>query len=170
MNSAISSRTVTPTNPAPRRYRSNAQRGHRQANSIIEMAIVLQVLLWLAMGMAEFGQYFYIKSTFQAAARDVARSSIMATAIASDPTTVATRTLSYANVTFNPSWMTITNVTGTPYTVSDVSSVAAGQALQVTIQVVYNLIPNVYRPLNQITGQGIKNGKVMIGQCTMIKE
>jgi Flp pilus assembly protein TadG len=145
-------------------------RSHRNANAIIEMAIVLPVLLWLCMGMAEFGQYFYIKSAFQAAARDVARASILATAISTDPANTATRTLGYANVTFNSSWMTIQDVTGTPVTVTDVSQVAPGHALQITIQVTYNLIPNVYRPLNQITGQGIRNGKLMIGECTMIKE
>lgn len=145
-------------------------KGNRRANSIIEMAIVLQLLLWLCMGMAEFGQYFYIRSAFQSAARDVARASILSTAVATDPVTTATRTLGFANIVFNPSWMTIQNVTGTPYTVTDVSTVAPGQVLQVTIQVTYNLIPNVYRPLNQITGQGIKNGKLMIGQCTMIRE
>lgn len=146
------------------------RRQNRNANSIIEMAIVLQVLLWLCMGMAEFGQYFYIRSAFQSAARDVARASILATAVSTDPTTTATRTLGYANVAFNSSWMTITDVTGTPFTVTDVSGVAPGHALQVTIQVAYNLIPNVYRPLNQLTGQGIKNGKMMVGQCTMIRE
>ncbi len=152
------------------KVRAVHRRGNRRANAIIETAIVLPVLLWLAMGMAEFGQYFYIKSAFQAAARDVARSSIMPSALQTDPVTVATRTLGYANVTFNSAWMTIQDVTGTPYTVTDVSQVAPGHALTVTLTVTYNLIPNVYRPLNQITGQGIKNGKQMTGQCTMIKE
>jgi Flp pilus assembly protein TadG len=155
----------------PNRSQSLRQRStHRCGNAMIEMAIVLPVLLWLAMGMAEFGQYFYIKSAFQAAARDVARASILSTASSTDPVTTATRTLSYANVTFNSSWMTITDVTSTPTTVTDVSQVAPGHALMVSIQVNYNLIPNVYRPLNQLTGQGIKNGKLMIGQCTMIRE
>jgi Flp pilus assembly protein TadG len=143
---------------------------HRRANAIIEMAIVLPVLLWLAMGMAEFGQYFYIKSAFQAAARDVARASILSTAIQTDPATTATRTLGYANVTFNPSWMTITDVTSTPVVVTDVSQVAPGHALQILITTTYSAIPTVYRPLNQITGQGIKSGKVMTGECTMIRE
>jgi Flp pilus assembly protein TadG len=134
------------------------------------MAIVLQLLLSLAMGMAEFGQYFYIKSTFQSAARDAARAAILASANTTDPATAATRTLGYANVTFNPSWMTMTNVTSTPSTITDVTQVAPGQAIQVTIQVTYDQIPSVYRPLYQLTGQGIRNGKLMIGQCTMIRE
>jgi Flp pilus assembly protein TadG len=146
------------------------QHRRRSANAIIETSIVLPVLLWLGMGMAEFGQYFYIKSAFQAAARDAARASILATAGKTDPATTATRTLGYANVTFNSSWMTIQDVTSTPTTVTDVSAVAPGHALLVTIQVSYDQIPNVYRPLFQITGKGIGNGKPMVGQCTMIRE
>jgi Flp pilus assembly protein TadG len=154
------------------RFRRHARLGRPapRGGSIIEMAFVLQLLLWLAMGMAEFGQYFYIKSAFQAAARDVARASILATAVQTDPATTATRTLGFANVTFNSSWMTITDVTSTPVTVTDVSTVAAGHALQVTITTNYASIPNAYRPLFQITGQGIGNGKAVTGQCCMIKE
>jgi Flp pilus assembly protein TadG len=150
--------------------RPSVRRSRRQGNSIIEMAFVLQILLWLAMGMAEFGQYFYIKSAFQAAARDVARASILATAVQTDPATVATRTLGFANVTFNPSWMTITDITSSPVTVTNVSTIPAGHALQFTITTNYAAIPTVYRPLSQITGKGIGTGKVMTGTCCMIKE
>lgn len=151
--------------------RSGARRKSvRRANAIIETSLVLPLLLWLGMGMAEFGQYFYIKSAFQAAARDVARASILATAAKADPATTATRTLGYANVTFNSSWMTIQDVTSTPITVTDVSTIAPGHALTITITVNYDQIPNVYRPLYQITGKGIGNGKPMTGQCTMIRE
>ena len=133
------------------------------------MAFALPVLLWLAMGMAEFGQYFYIKSTFQAAARDVARASILSTALTTDPATTATRTLGFANVTFNSSWMTIQDLTAGS-AITDVTAVAPGHTLLVTLQVNYDQIPNVYRPLYQMTGQGIKNGKLMIGQCAMVRE
>jgi Flp pilus assembly protein TadG len=150
--------------------RTSVRRSRRQGNSIIEMAFVLNILLWLAMGMAEFGQYFYIKSAFQAAARDVARASILATAVKGDPATTATRTLGFANVTFDSSWMTITDITSTPVTVTDVSTVPAGHALQITITTNYSAIPTVYRPLSQITGKGIGTGKVMTGSCCMIKE
>jgi Flp pilus assembly protein TadG len=142
----------------------------RRANTIIEMAVVLPVILFLVMGMIEFGQYFYIRAAFEAAARDVARVSCLSTAAATDPVTRATATLAQANVTFNSSWMTIVDASSGNATVNDVSAVAIGHQLIVTIQTQYNLIPNVYRPLYAMTGKGIGNGKMCTGQCTMIKE
>ncbi len=134
------------------------------------MVFAFPVLMSLVMGIVEFGQYFYIKHTFQAAVRDVARASILATAAAGDPAAAATRTLSFANVTFNSSWLTIQDVTSTPYTVTDVTTVAPGRVLLVKLQVNYDQIPNAYRPLYAMTGQGIKNGKAILAQCTMIRD
>lgn len=148
-----------------------ALRRRRGGNSVIEMVFAFQLLMFICMGTVEFGQYFYIKHAFEAAARDAARASILATATSTSPTTAATYTLSEANVTFNSSWLTITDTTaGT--TVSDVSQVPAGDTLQVQLLATYDQIPNVMRPLYAITGKnfGIKNGKQMLGQCTMIRE
>lgn len=122
------------------------------------------------MGMVEFGQYFYIRSAFVAAARDVARASCLATAKAGDPVTRATATLAQANVTFNSSWMTIVDASNSNAAVSDVSTVAVGHQILVTIQTQYNNIPNAYRPLYSFTGHGVGNGKTCSGQCMMIKE
>jgi Flp pilus assembly protein TadG len=142
----------------------------RNANSIIEMAVVLPVLLFVVLGMAEFGQYFYIRNAFQAAARDVARACCLATAVQTDPVTRATATLSMANVTFNSSWMTIVDVSNSNSTVTDCSAVPVGDKILVTIQCQYNLIPNAYRPLYAMTGKGIGNGKMCTGISERIKE
>ncbi len=132
--------------------------------------MLVPLLLFFGMGMAEFGQYFYIKNAFEKAAYDAARVAITPSALQGDPAATATRTLGYANVTFNSSWMTIMDVTGAPYLVSDVSAVSAGHALMVTIGTTYDQIPIVYRPLYKMTGQGIKNGKQVTSFCTMVKE
>ena len=156
--------------PANLKLRAS-RRNHRSGNAIIEMVFAFQLLMFIAMGMVEFGQYFYIKHAFEAAARDAARASILATATSISPSTAATYTLSEANVTFNSSWLTITDTTaGTA--VSDVSTVPAGDILQVQLLATYDQIPNVMRPLYSITGNlfGIKNGKPMLGQCTMVRE
>ena len=156
------------TLPANLKFRTPLRRRYG-GNSTIEMVFAFSLLMFIAMGMCEFGQYFYIKHAFEAAARDAARASILATATSSSPTTAATYTLSEANVTFNSSWLTITDTTaGT--TVSDVSTVPAGDILQVQLLATYDQIPNVMRPLDSMTGQGIKNGKPMLGQCTMVRE
>jgi Flp pilus assembly protein TadG len=146
-----------------------ALRRRRGGNSVIEMVFAFQLLMFICMGMVEFGQYFYIKHAFEAAARDAARASILATATSTSPTTAATYTLSEANVTFNSSWLTIYDTTAQA-AVSDVSQVPAGDVLQVQLLATYDQIPNVMRPLYSMTGQGIKNGKPMLGQCTMVRE
>jgi Flp pilus assembly protein TadG len=134
------------------------------------MAVILPVLLFSVLGMAEFGQFFYIRNCFEAAARDVARAACLATAIQTDPVTRATATLAQANVTFNSSWMTIVDVTNSNSTVTDCSAVPVGDTILVTIQCNYNLIPNAYRPLYQLTGIGIGNGKPCVGTSRRIKE
>jgi len=144
--------------------------GFRPGNSIIEMSVVLPVILFMVMGIVEFGQYFYIRNAFEAAARDVARASCLSTAVQTDPVTRATATLAQANVTFNPSWMTIVDASNNNAIVNDVSAIAIGHQLIVTIETQYNLIPNAYRPLYALTGKGIGNGRMCMGQCTMIKE
>jgi Flp pilus assembly protein TadG len=155
--------------PAKMLARSKRRTSFRSANALIEMAIAMPVLIGLAMGMAEFGQFFYIKNTFETAARDVARFSVLSTAQQSDPVTYATAAFARANITFQPSWMTMLDAS-TVTVVTDVSQVPAGHALTVIVQQYYDQIPGVYRPLYQMTGQGIANGKKVLGLCTMVKE
>src|SRR5208282_2208782 len=94
-----------------------------------EMAVAFQVLLFLSMGMIEFGQYFYIKHCFESAVRDGARYAILASATQSQTVSTISTTLAQANVTYNSSWLTITDLTaGT--TVSDVSTVPQGDQMQ----------------------------------------
>jgi Flp pilus assembly protein TadG len=133
------------------------------------MAIVLPVLIFLVMGMAEFAQFFYIRNTFQEAALEVARMSIPASALQTDPTTAATSTFSRINVTFNASWMTITDLTASTL-VTDVSAIPRGDVFKVVIQQNYDSVPGTYRPLFLITGQGIGNGKAIIGESTAVKD
>jgi hypothetical protein len=137
---------------------------------LIETVLVLPPLLFLALGMAEFGQFFYVRSAFEAAAVDAARLAIPATAQQGDPAAAATRTLGYAGVTFDASWMTITDYSNSNAAVSDVSQINAGHILIFTIQTTYSQLPDAYRPLYGMTGVGVGSNKTVIGQCSMVKE
>lgn len=137
----------------------------------MELALALPVVLYLAFGLVEFGQYMYIKNCFEAAARDAARVAIMANATQAQVTSTLTSTLSQANVTYNSAWLTITDL-GPSYTgtVTNVATVLAGDQIQLTLSANYSSIPNAVRPLYQMSGVGIGSGKSVVGECTMVKE
>jgi Flp pilus assembly protein TadG len=141
----------------------------RRGSVVVETVIALPLLLFVMFGVIEFGQYLYIRAAFEAAARDAARAAELHYAVQADPATAATHTLATANVTFNSSWMTITDQT-TASTVSDVSTVLAGDTLIVGIVATYSQIPNAFEPLSQLTGVGIGSSKVCGGYCTVIKK
>jgi Flp pilus assembly protein TadG len=142
-----------------------------RATAVVEMAIAFPILLALSFGLCEFGQYMYIKHCFEAAARDALRVGILSTASQSQVTSALTSTLSEANVTYNSSWLTITDLgpIGSGK-VTDVSTVAAGDELQLSLSATYSTIPNAVRPLYSMTGVGIGPNKTVVGECTMIKE
>jgi Flp pilus assembly protein TadG len=143
---------------------------HRRGSTVLQTAIVLPALLYMVFGAVEFGQFFYIRHCFVAAARDAARAASLATAVKADPANRATATLAQANVMFNSSWMTIVDITNANSTVTDCSTVPVGDKMQVTIQCAYSQIPNAFRPLYSMTGYGIGAGKTCRGQCEVIKE
>jgi hypothetical protein len=133
------------------------------------MAIVLPSLSFLALGLGEFGQYFYIQSVLESATRDALRFAIPATAKQGDPAAAATATLAAAGITFNSSWMTLIDVSSFTI-VTDCSTVPAGHGLLARTIVNYASLPNAYRPLSSFCGVGIGSGKCILCQCTMVKE
>ncbi len=135
------------------------------------MVIAFNLLLGLAFGMVEFGQYMYVKHCFEAAARDAMRVAVLNGTTQAQVNAVLTNSLAQANVTYNSSWLTMTDL-GPAYTgsVSDIATVSTGDEVQLTVSVTYDQIPNVVRPLHSMTGMGIGNGKVVSGSCTMIME
>lgn len=148
-------------------------RGRRPRNggALLELALTFPLLLAMAFGLVEFGQYMYIKNCFEAAARDGMRIAILSTATQSQVTTAISNTLSQANVTYNSSWLTITDLGPTSSgTVSNVATVPMGDEIQLVLSANYSSISNAVRPLYALTGHGIGAGKTISGECTMVKE
>jgi Flp pilus assembly protein TadG len=143
----------------------------RTGNSVLELSLVLPLLLSMAFGLVEFGQYMYIRHCFESAARDAMRIAILSTATQSQVTTTLTSTLSQANVTYNSAWLTITDLgpSGSG-TISNVANVPAGDEMQLTLSTTYSGLPNAVRPLSAITGVGVSASKTVSGVCTMVKE
>lgn len=176
-NGQPTTRTLSPLARAALARRRLGQRRRAGGNAILEMAMVLPTLMFLAMGMVEFGQFYYTKNAFTQAARDALRASIMHNAKQPDPYTAATTTLAAAGITFQSSWMTIVDITpsgwGGSYgtgAVSDVSAVQSGHAITVTIQTSYGALPNAVRPLYAMAGVGIPNNRAVSGVSTGLKE
>ena len=143
---------------------------NRRGNAILEMALVLPLMLYFAMGLVEFGQFCALKSAFEAAARDAARLGSRTVAVAADPATAATATLAASNVTFSASWLTIYDESNTTV-VTDVSTVPAGHVLKFCLATTVAQVPGGHPPpLHSLTGQGIGDGKVLWGECAMVKE
>ena len=144
-------------------------RRRRSGSQILEMALAFPLLLYLVMGMIEFGQYFYIKHCFESAVRDGGRYAILANSTQAQLVNTLTMSLQQANITYNSSWLTITDITAaTP--VTDVSKVPAGDQVQITLSTTYGNIPNALRPLSSLTGVGISSTKAVNAIYITVKE
>ncbi|MGA2229686.1 MAG: TadE family protein [Tepidisphaeraceae bacterium] len=149
----------------------NSRRRIRRAGAVLELALALPMVLYLAFGIVEFGQFMYIKHAFEAAARDATRVAIMANATQTQVTSTLTTTLSEANVTYNSAWLTITDLgPSSSGSVTNVANVPVGDQIQLILSANYASIPNAVRPLYQLSGVGIGSGKSVVGECTMVKE
>ena len=155
---------ITRSNPPhgtslPARGRGIRHRG--RGSAVMEASLALPVLLYFSMGMVEFGQYFYAKHTVQAAARDGCRQAILGTGTQSAATTAVANTMSAAGFASSGYSIVFTSTGGTVY--SDISTVAAGTAIQATVSVKYGSVG--VRPLGVIPAN-----KQVIGITTMVKE
>ncbi len=99
----------------------------RRGNAVLDMALVMPVLLYLAFGTVEFGYYFYVKHTMQGAAREGARAAIVSGATSSDVTTAVSGVMTaagfastkYSTPAVSPSgWTSSTSGTAITVTVS----------------------------------------------------
>lgn len=148
-----------PTHPIrPRR----TVRRVRHGNGVLEAALVLPVLLALSMGMVEFGQFFYMKHTIQAASRDGARTAILSSTTHTNAQQAVTNTMNSANVASNKYTVTFQNAANNA-TISDVGTVAKGTSIKVTVSATAGTVS--VRPLGVIPAN-----KGIIGVTTMIKE
>ncbi|MDB5295351.1 MAG: hypothetical protein JWO31_1334 [Phycisphaerales bacterium] len=138
-------------------------RRRRRGNGVLEAALVLPVLLSLSMGMVEFGQFFYMKHTIQAASRDAARTAILSSVTHAQAQAAATSTMNAAGVSDTTKYsVTFVNASGGA-TIADVGTAAKGTSIKVTVSSTAGQIS--VRPLGVITAN-----RPIVGITTMIKE
>ena len=133
-----------------------------RGGAILEMALVMPLLFMLSLSMAEYGYFFYLKSTFQGAAQAGARAAVPFAATNSNvtgSTGVVTEMLTAAGLPAANYTVTLSP--------SSISGLSAGTQITVTIQATWGTVgPNI---IGSSFG-GISSSKVIRGVAIMQKE
>ena len=127
----------------------------RRGNAVLDAALVLPILLYLAFGTVEFGYYFYVKNTLQGAAREGVRAAIPAAANNDSVTTAVSNAMTAAGLQASGYTVTISP--------SNVSGQTEGTSITVTVQCTWGSIG--VRPMQLMSAS-----KVVKGQAVMRKE
>jgi Flp pilus assembly protein TadG len=114
------------------------------------------------MGGVEFGWYMYAKHVLQSAARDGARAAIVSGATHAQATGAISNSMSNASMGSSGYTYAFNNAS-TNATISDVSTVAKGTGIKVTVSVNFGSL-NV-RPLGIIPAN-----KAVVGVTALVKE
>ncbi|HYE17495.1 MAG TPA: TadE/TadG family type IV pilus assembly protein [Tepidisphaeraceae bacterium] len=139
-------------------------RGRRSGAAVLDMALVLPVLLYLAFGTVEYGYYFYVKHNVQSAAREGARAAIVPSATAGDVTTAVQNVMSAAGLQSTGYTVTITDTSNNAI---NVTTATAGTAIKVNVQLTWGSVG--VHPLPTALG-GINTAKLVRGNTVMRKE
>ena len=124
---------------------------------------MLPVLLAFSMGMVEFGYFFFCKHTIQAAARDGARTAILASATHAQAQAAVKATMDNANFTNTQAYTVAFADPLNGNAISNVALVTKGSGIRVTVTANYGSVG--LRPLGVIPAN-----KAVTGVTTMIKE
>jgi Flp pilus assembly protein TadG len=134
----------------------------RHGNTLIEAMFVVPVLIFLAMGMVEFGQYFLAKNTLQAAARDGARTAVISSATHTQAQQAIANTASSAGYPSGTYTVTFTDPTSNT-TITNIASITRGNGIKVTVTASFGTLAG--RPLLIMPSD-----KQVVASTTMVKE
>jgi Flp pilus assembly protein TadG len=133
----------------------------RTGSAVLDAALVLPILLSLMFGTIEYGHYFYWKHTLQGAAREGARTAIIANAQNSEVTAAVNTAMAAAGI--NPTKYTVKIRNATDTADVDVKNVAPGNGVLVKVYATWGSVG--MRPLGLIGST-----KQVTGQTVMRKE
>lgn len=160
---------LTRTSPIPR-----AAGRFRRGNAVIELALTLGILINLSFGMVEFGYYFYVKNSFEGAAREGARAAIVPGALTTDVTTAIANSMTvagYKSTQYSIEYQAGTSgayaVGGTSYSTdpSTITSATVGTPIAVAVYTSWGVVGKGYSPMHFIG-----TSKVLMGTAVMRKE
>ncbi|HEX4123174.1 MAG TPA: TadE/TadG family type IV pilus assembly protein [Tepidisphaeraceae bacterium] len=156
------------------RLSDGTRRGRRRGNAIVELALTLGILINLSFGMVEFGYYFYVKNSFEGAAREGVRAAIVPGAVTTDVTTAITNSMNvagYAATQYSVEYQAGTSgscpVGGTAYSTSPttITGATTGTPIAVAVYTTWGVVGKGYSPLHFIG-----TSKVLMGTAVMRKE
>lgn len=132
-----------------------------RGSALLDAALVLPILLSLMFGTVEYGHYFYWKHTLQGAAREGARTAIIANAQNAEVITAVHTAMSAAGI--DPSKYTVKIRNAIDTADVDVKNVTTGNGVLVRVHAQWGTVG--MRPLGLISA-----GKQVAGQTVMRKE
>jgi len=143
--------------------RDRGRRPRRRGGALIEAALVMPILLGLCFGMVEFGYFFFVKHTLQAAARDGARMGIVATGTNAKVTATVATAMKAAGLTDTGYEVEIKD--GSTNANLDVSTATPQTPIKVVVKCSWSAIGTGLRPLGLI----VETTEVK-GTTVMLKE
>lgn len=140
------------------------KRRNRRGNAVLDAALVLPILVSLTFGTAEYGYFFFIKHSFEGAAREGARAAIVPSTATNTPVTQAVASSLFA-AGLNSSQTTL----DAKYTlaISPAVTSVSGTAIEVDVSATWSNVG--ISPLPTVMG-GIASTKVVKGTAVMRKE
>jgi Flp pilus assembly protein TadG len=152
----------------------NPPRRSRRGNAVIELALTLGILVNLSFGMVEFGYYFYVKNSFEGAAREGARAAIVPGALTTDVTTAITNSMTvagYSSTQYSVEYQAGTTgafyVGGASYSTNPatITSATVGTPIGVTVYSSWSTVGKGFSPMHFIG-----SSKVLSAVAVMRKE
>jgi Flp pilus assembly protein TadG len=124
----------------------------RKGNAVVEMALVLPILLYLAFGTVEFGHFFYVRHNVQAAAREGARAAVPSGATNTDVTNAINAAMAAAGLQSSGYTVTLSP--------TNVASASTGSNVSVTLECNWGTVG--LRPMALISSSKSVQGNVVM--------
>lgn len=149
--------------PIHRKAQPNRRPLRHRGGAILEAALVLPILFTISFGMVEFGYFFFVKHTLQAAAREGARTGIVPSATNAKVTSTVATAMEAAG--FDGIAYEVNIQHGTSDANLNVATAPAQTPVKVVVHCSWSAIHPGLRPLGLID-----DGKQVQGAAVMMKE
>lgn len=139
----------------------------RRGTAVMEAALIFPMLIFLTFGSIEFGYYFFAKHSFQGAAREGARRSIVTGETNASVTTVVSESMTAAGFLPGTYTVAIRNPADTGNV--DIATAAPGTSIMVKVSAPLSSV-RLMSPLMLKATNSDGSARMVAGQTVMRKE